>query len=153
MDEFYMYKALLQAEKSLSTNDVPVGAVIVQEDKIIGRGYNRIEKYGDSLAHAEISAIKQAQKKLGYKHLLNCTIYVTLEPCSMCAGAIILARIPNLVIGTRDPKTGACGSLFNIVEENKLNHRCNVTKGILEQECSNILNNFLRKIRKSKLNG
>jgi tRNA(adenine34) deaminase len=149
MDEYYMYKALLEAEKALANDDVPVGCVIVHNDTIIARAYNQIEKKKDSTAHAELTAIKKATKKIGYKHLLDCTMYVTLEPCAMCAGAIVLARIPRLVIGTKDPKTGACGSVLNITNEKRLNHRCDVRFGVLEEKCSYILKDFFKKLRKT----
>jgi len=146
-----MYKAILEAEKAAGNDDVPVGAIIVRDGKIIGRGYNQVEKKGDSLAHAELIAIRQAIKKTGHKHLLDCTMYITLEPCSMCAGAIVLARIPRLVIGAKDPKTGACGSVMNIVQDDRLNHRCEITRGILETECSKLLKDFFRMIRVKKI--
>ncbi len=142
--------ALELAEQSLKTNDVPVGAVIVRNGEIIGKGYNCIEKTGNPLNHAEIIAIKQAVDNIGHKHLLNCKMYVTLEPCSMCAGAIVLARISNLIIGAKDPKTGACGSLYNLVQDAKLNHRCRVENGILAEECSALLKNFFREVREQK---
>ncbi len=151
MNEYYMYKAILEAEKAAGNDDVPVGAIIVRDGKIIGRGYNQVEKKGDSLAHAELIAIRQAIKKTGHKHLLDCTMYITLEPCSMCAGAIVLARIPRLVIGAKDPKTGACGSVMNIVQDDRLNHRCEITRGILETECSKLLKDFFRMIRVKKI--
>jgi len=145
-----MHKAIVQAEKAAANYDVPVGAVIVRNNKIIGRGYNQVEKKDDATAHAEIIAIRQAIKKNGRKHLLDCTMYVTLEPCSMCAGAIVLARIPRLVIGTKDPKTGACGSILNIAQNEKLNHRCEITTGILETECSQMLKDFFKQLRTDK---
>ena len=145
-----MYKAILEAGKALENEDVPVGCIIVKDNKIIGRGYNQVEKKGNPLAHAEIQAINQAVRKTGHKHLLDCTMYVTLEPCAMCAGAIVLARIPRLVIGATDPKTGACGSILNIVQEKKLNHRVDITRGILEKECSNMLKDFFKKLRQKK---
>ena len=150
MDEYYMYKALTEAGKAADYEDVPVGCVIVFNDKIIARGYNQIEKKKDPLAHAELQAIKQAVRKTGHKHLLNCTMYVTLEPCPMCAGAIVLARIPKLVIGAKDPKTGACGSVMDITNHNTLNHRCEVTTGVLEKECSSVLKEFFKDLRKKK---
>ncbi len=151
MDEYYMLKAILEAEKAGKNDDVPVGCVIVREDKIIARGYNQVEKKGDPSAHAELNAIRKAVKKIGHKHLLDCTMYVTLEPCSMCAGAIVLARIPQLVVGAKDPKTGACGSLLNITNNKKLNHRCQVQFGILEDKCSAVLKDFFKKLRTSKI--
>jgi tRNA(adenine34) deaminase len=142
--------ALGLAEESLKSKDVPVGAVIVRNGEIIGQGYNCIEKTGNPLNHAEIIAINQAVQNIGHKHLLNCKMYVTLEPCSMCAGAIVLARIPKLIIGTADPKTGACGSLFNIVQDERLNHRCKIENGVLEEECSALLKKFFRDVREQK---
>jgi tRNA(adenine34) deaminase len=145
----YMQEALKEARKALKFGDVPIGAVIVSDNKIIGRGYNQVEKKNDSTAHAEIIAIKSAIKKYGYKHLLNCTIYVTLEPCTMCSGAIVLARIPYLVYGAEDPKAGASGSLYAITDDKRLNHRCQITNGILADECSIIIKDFFHKLRKN----
>lgn len=150
--EKYMKEALKSARRSLKSRDVPVGAVIVKDGKIIGRGFNSIERKGNPLEHAEIAAISSAVKKTGFKHLTDCDMYVTLEPCSMCAGAIVLARLRNLFIGAPDPKTGACGSLYSITEDKRLNHRCNVVSGILEKECSGIIKDFFRSIRESKKN-
>lgn len=150
--EKYMKEALKSARRSLKSGDVPVGAVIVKGGKIIGRGFNCIERKGNPLKHAEIAAISSAVKKTGFKHLTDCDMYVTLEPCSMCAGAIVLARLRNLFIGAPDPKTGACGSLYSITEDMRLNHRCNVVSGILEKECSGIIKDFFRSIRESKKN-
>lgn len=145
-----MYKTIMEAEKSEDSEDVPVGCIIVQDNKIIGRGFNQVEKKGNPLAHAEIQAINQAVRKTGYKHLQDCTMYVTLEPCSMCAGAIVLARIPRLVIGASDPKTGACGSVLNIVQKKELNHQVEITRGVLGKECSALLKNFFKKLRQKK---
>ena len=147
---FYMKKAIVDAEKCLKHGDVPVGVVIVKGNEIISNGHNQVEQKTNSLAHAEISAINKAIKEIGYKHLLECEMYVTLEPCSMCAGAIVLARIPKLFIGASDPKTGACGSIFNIANNEKLNHRCEIETGILQNECSNLLRLFFREIREQK---
>jgi len=146
-EEKYMEHALTLARECLINGDVPVGAVVVYNDKIIGEGKNSIEKTGNSLAHAEIIAINNAIENLGYKHLLNCELYVTLEPCSMCAGAIVLARIPKLIIGTMDTKTGACGSILNITSNEKLNHQCEIVSGILQNDCSIILKDFFKKLR------
>ena len=148
IDFFNIQIALSEAKKSLISADVPVGAIIVKDNKIISRAHNQIEQKGDSTAHAELLAIQKAIKKIGYKHLLDCTLYVTLEPCSMCAGAIVLARIPRVVYGATDPKTGACGSLYNIINDNRLNHRCEVISGVLEDECSKLLKDFFKKLRK-----
>jgi len=149
-----MKKALKAARNSLKSGDVPVGAVIVKDGVIVGRGYNRIEHSGDPLDHAEIRAIRSAVRRTGYKHLTGCDMYVTLEPCSMCAGAIVLARIGTLYTGAADPKTGACGSLYSIVEDKRLNHRCNVVRGILEKECSQLIKDFFQELRNNrKING
>lgn len=155
LDIKYMKDALSEAKKSLLSEDVPIGAVIVCEDKIISRAYNQVEKKNDSTAHAEIIAIKRAVKKNGYKHLLNCTIYTTLEPCAMCAGAIVLARIKRLVFASFEPKSGASSSLFNITNDKRLNHRCQVTSGVLDLESSTLLKSFFKEIRakRSQNNG
>ncbi len=144
-----MAVAIELAKQSTEYEDVPVGAVIVHNDIIIGRGYNQIEKMNNSLVHAEIIAINDAISNYGYKHLLDCSIYVTLEPCAMCAGAIVLARISHLIYGAKDPKTGACGSLFNIPQDERLNHRVNVISGIKEDECSRLLKDFFKELRKT----
>jgi tRNA(adenine34) deaminase len=146
----YMKKAIVEAEKCLKNGDVPVGVLIVKGNEIISLGHNQVEQKSNSLAHAEISAINKAVKSIGYKHLHECEMYVTLEPCSMCAGAIVLARIPKLFIGASDPKTGACGSVFNIANNEKLNHRCEIEIGILQTECTNLLRLFFRDIRELK---
>ena len=146
-----MQEALKEAEKAFREDEVPVGAVIVHRDKIIARGYNQIERLKDPTAHAEMIAITSAASYLGTKWLNQASLYVTIEPCSMCAGAMVLARIENLFFGARDPKTGACGSIVNIANHKKLNHRIKVTKGILESECSALLKEFFKQKRK-KLN-
>ena len=146
-----MQEALKEAEKAFREDEVPVGAVIVHRDKIIARGYNQIERLKDPTAHAEMIAITSAASYLGTKWLNQASLYVTIEPCSMCAGAMVLARIENLFFGASDPKTGACGSIVNIANHKKLNHRIKVTKGILESECSALLKEFFKQKRK-KLN-
>ncbi|MDD5477564.1 MAG: tRNA adenosine(34) deaminase TadA [Candidatus Omnitrophica bacterium] len=143
-----MQEALKEAEKAFCEDEVPVGAVIVHKDKIIARGHNQIERLKDPTAHAEIIAITSAASYLGTKWLNQASLYVTIEPCSMCAGALVLARIKNLYFGSSDPKTGACGSIINIVNHKKLNHRIKVTGGILQEECSSILKDFFKKKRK-----
>ncbi|MCX6152955.1 MAG: nucleoside deaminase [Candidatus Kapabacteria bacterium] len=143
----FMSLALREAAKAANYGDVPVGCVVVCEGKIIGRGRNSIERKSDSLLHAELIAIQKAIKKNKYKHLLNCTIYVTLEPCAMCSGAIVLARIPRLVIAANDPKTGASGSLYSITEDARLNHRCEVVRGVMADESSLLLKGFFKKLR------
>ena len=143
-----MQEALKEAEKAASEDEVPVGAVIVHKDKIIARGYNQVERLKDPTAHAEIIAITSAANYLGTKWLNEASLYVTIEPCSMCAGALVLARIKNLYFGASDPKTGACGSVANIANHKKLNHRIKVTKGILAAECSFLLKEFFKKKRR-----
>lgn len=147
MDNFFMNKALDEAYEAYELDEVPIGAVIVKDGKIIGKGYNRKEVSLDTTNHAEIMAIKEASKNLKNWRLTGCTMYVTVEPCPMCAGAIINSRITELVIGTMDPKGGACGSLYNIVEDDRLNHRVEVRRGILEEECSSIMKEFFKKLR------
>jgi len=144
-----MSEALKEAQKAFDEDEVPVGAVIVHEGKIIARGHNQVERLKDPTAHAEIIAITSAANYLGTKWLSEASLYVTIEPCSMCAGALVLARIKNLCFGASDPKTGACGSVVNIVNHKKLNHRIKVSKGILEAECSYLLKEFFRKKRKN----
>ena len=143
----YMGEALKEAEKALRLDEVPVGAVIVRGDEIIGRGHNRTRTDNDPTAHGEMIAIRQAAEKLGGWRLPDCTMYVTLEPCSMCAGAIVWSRIDRLVIGAMDPKAGACGSVFNIPQEERLNHYVDVESGVRQEECSAILSDFFRDLR------
>jgi len=149
-DEFYMKLAIQEAKKALKNNDVPIGAIIVNNGEIVSSGYNKVEKKGDSTAHAEMIAIKRAIKSIGYKHLNNCSLYVTLEPCPMCAGAIVLSRLKRLIYGASDPKSGACDSLYSITNDKRLNHRCIIKKGVLEEECSKLLSDFFRELRKIK---
>ena len=146
-DEKWMRHALAEAQLALKKNEVPIGAVVVYEDKIIGRGHNQVESLKDPTAHAEIIAIGAACNFLNSWRLSGCSIYVTVEPCSMCAGAIVLSRPERLIFGAKDPKTGACGSLYNIVQDIRLNHQVEVTPYILEQECTQILESFFEKIR------
>ena len=150
--EQWMRFALQEAEKALAENEVPVGAVIVFQNKIIGRGYNRIEKLQDATAHAEIQAITAASETLGSRRLLETTLYVTLEPCVMCAGAISQARIPLVVFGTRDPKGGACGSLYNILKDERLNHTAEIVENILAKEAAGLLSSFFKQLRKNQKN-
>ena len=142
-----MKEALRQAKKAYSLGEVPIGCVIVHEGKIIGRGYNRRNTDKNTLAHAEITAIRKASKVIGDWRLEECTIYITLEPCQMCAGAIIQARIPEVVIGCMNPKAGCGGSILNILEHPQFNHQAAVTRGILEQECSDLLKLFFMELR------
>jgi len=147
-----MQEALKEARKAFQEDEVPVGAVIVYDNQIIARGYNQVERLKDPTAHAEMIAITSAANYLGTKWLNQASLYVTIEPCSMCAGAMVLARIKNLYFGARDPKTGASGSVINIVNHKKLNHRVKVTKGILRAECGSLLKDFFRKKRKESKN-
>ena len=147
IQEKYMKAALKQAEKALALGEVPIGCVIVHEGKIIGRGYNRRNTDKNTLAHAEITAINKASKKIGDWRLEECTLYVTLEPCQMCAGAIVQARVTEVVMGCMNPKAGCGGSILNILEMPQFNHQVQVTRGILETECSEILKTFFTQLR------
>ena len=146
-DEKYMKEALKEANKAYKLGEVPIGCVIVYEGKIIGRGYNRRNTDKTPLAHAEISAIKKASKIIGDWRLEGCTLYVTLEPCQMCSGAIIQARIDRVVMGSMNPKAGCAGSLLNILENESFNHQALVTRGVLKDECSEILVKFFKELR------
>jgi tRNA(adenine34) deaminase len=149
--EYWMEMALREAEISLKRKEVPVGAVIVHEGAVIGKGSNQIEMLQDPTAHAEMIAITAAASHLGNRRLEKCTLYVTLEPCPMCAGAIVLARMPLLVFGAYDPKAGACSSLYTITNDIRLNHRVHTIGGILEAKCGGILKEFFQKQRAKKL--
>ncbi|MBQ9123224.1 MAG: tRNA adenosine(34) deaminase TadA [Lachnospiraceae bacterium] len=152
LDEKYMKSALTQAKKALALGEVPIGCVIVYQGKIIGRGYNRRNTDKNTLAHAEITAINKASKKIGDWRLEECTLYVTLEPCQMCAGAIVQARIPKVVMGCMNPKAGCAGSILNILNMPQFNHQVETSKGILEEECSTMLKVFFKDLRiKNKL--
>lgn len=148
--EKYMKQAIKQAEKAYENLEVPVGAVIVKDNKIIARAYNQKESKNDTTNHAEILAIKKASKKLNSWRLLDCEMYVTLEPCSMCAGALIQSRIKKIYIGAMDKKTGACGSVLNLLEDYKFNHKVEVETGVMQNECENILKDFFKKLRTIK---
>ena len=150
LDTKYMKEAIKQAKKALKLKEVPIGCVIVYQDKIIARGYNRRNTDKTTLGHAEITAIKKASRVIGDWRLEDCTIYITLEPCQMCAGAIVQARIPRVVIGSMNPKAGCGGSVLNILQMEQFNHRCEVTRGVLEEECSTMLSEFFRKLREKK---
>ncbi|MDP3386443.1 MAG: tRNA adenosine(34) deaminase TadA [Eubacteriales bacterium] len=147
MNEYFMTEALKEAQKAYDMEEIPIGAIIVKDGIIIGRGFNQKETTCDSTAHAEIIAIKEASEKLNAWRLTGCTMYVTLEPCAMCAGALVNARIDKLVVGASDPKTGACGSVFNIVQDKRLNHQIELQVGILAEDCSTILKLFFEKLR------
>lgn len=147
VQEKYMKEALKQAKKAYALGEVPIGCVIVHEGKIIGRSYNRRNTDKNTLAHAEITAINKASKVIGDWRLEDCTLYVTLEPCQMCAGAIVQARIPEVVMGCMNPKAGCAGSILNILDMPQFNHQVAVTRGILEQECSDMLKLFFSELR------
>ncbi len=150
IDDLYMSEALKQACEAFGADEVPVGAVIVHEGRIIARAHNQIEMLKDPTAHAEMIAITQAAAHLGSERLLDCSLYATIEPCSMCAGALVLARVKHIYYGAKDPKTGACGSVFDIANSKKLNHRIKVTGGVLEKECGSLVTEFFKKKRKKK---
>ncbi len=146
-DEKYMKLAINQAQKAFDLGEVPIGCVIVYEGKVIGRGYNRRNTDKNTLAHAEITAINKASKKIGDWRLEGCTLYVTLEPCQMCSGAIVQARIPKVVIGCDNPKAGCAGSILNILNHPSFNHQVETVKGVLEEECSRMLTDFFKGLR------
>lgn len=150
IDEYYMNEALKQAKKAKKINEVPIGCVIVHNGKIIARGYNRRNTDKSTLAHAEIIAIRKAGKTIGDWRLEDCVMYVTLEPCPMCAGAIVQARIPRVVMGTMNSKAGCAGSVINILQLEKLNHQVEIEKGILQEECQKIMQDFFKELRISK---
>jgi tRNA(adenine34) deaminase len=148
MHDFFMRMALDQAQQAMADNEVPVGAVIIHQGRIVAAAYNQREQLRDPTAHAEMIAITQAAESLGDWRLEDCTLYVTLEPCPMCAGAILQARIPHVVFGARDPKAGAVTSLFQLLNDSRLNHACNVVAGVLEPECGQILSQFFQQQRR-----
>lgn len=149
-DESFMKQAVKQAKQAYDKLETPIGCVIVHEDKIIARGYNKRNMKKNTLAHAEILAINKASKVLGDWRLEDCTMYVTLEPCPMCAGAIVQARIPHVVIGSMNPKAGCAGSVLNLLQQDGLNHQVEITKGVLAEECSGLMTSFFRELRKKK---
>jgi tRNA(adenine34) deaminase len=144
IDRRFMQEALDLARRALDSEDVPVGAVVVHENRVIGRGYNQREKLGDPTAHAEMIALTAAAEYLQQWRLEGCTMYVTLEPCPMCAGALVLARVARLVYAAEDPKTGACGSLFEITDDPRLNHRIDTTAGVLAEPAAELIRSFFR---------
>ena len=146
-DEHYMKKALRQAQRAASLGEVPIGCVIVCGDKVVGRGCNMRNTKKTTLAHAEITAIDKASKKLGDWRLEGCTMYVTLEPCQMCSGAIVQSRLDRVVIGTKNPKAGCAGSILNLLDMEQFNHRVEITNGVLENECSKLLKSFFKDLR------
>jgi tRNA(adenine34) deaminase len=147
-----MRRAIGEAEKAFEDGEVPVGAVVVRDHRIVGRGHNQTETLQDPTAHAEMIAISAAANTLGSWRLEGCTLYVTLEPCTMCSGAIVLARIERLVFGAADPKAGACGSLRNVVQDPRLNHRVGIVSGLLEGEISALMKTFFQNLRADKRN-
>jgi tRNA(adenine34) deaminase len=149
-DQDYMRMAIALAEEAASLGEVPVGALVVKNGEVIGRGRNAPISLNDPTAHAEIQAMREAAKHLGNYRLVDCTLYVTLEPCAMCSGAIQHSRISRLVYGASDPKTGCCGSVINLMAENKLNHHCEVTSNVIGDECGSLLSSFFRQRRLDK---
>lgn len=149
-EEKYMRAAIREARKAYALQEVPIGCVIVYEDKIIARGYNRRNTDRNTIAHAEMSAIKKASRKLGDWRLEGCTMYVTLEPCQMCAGAIVQARMDEVVIGSMNPKAGCAGSVLNLLEVPAFNHQVKITKGVLEEDCTAMLSTFFKELREQK---
>ena len=149
-DEKYMKEAIRQAKKAKALDEVPIGCVIVYEDKIIARGYNRRNTDKNTLSHAELNANRKASKKLGDWRLEGCTMYITLEPCQMCAGAIVQARVSRVVIGSMNPKAGCAGSVLNILQMDRFNHQVELTKGVLQEECSTMLSDFFKELREKK---
>ena len=149
-DEKYMREALKQAKKAYDLNETPIGCVIVHDGKIIGRGYNRRNTDKNPLAHAEIAAIKKASKKMGDWRLEECTLYVTLEPCQMCAGAIVQARVERVVVGCMNPKAGCAGSILNLLEMAEFNHQVQLETGVLGEECSALMKMFFKELREKQ---
>lgn len=150
IDEKYMREALKQAKKAYHLDETPIGCVIVHEGKIIGRGYNRRNTDKSPLAHAEIAAIRKASKKMGDWRLEECTMYVTLEPCQMCAGAIIQSRLTRVVVGCMNPKAGCAGSVLNLLDVKEFNHQAELTTGVLGEECSALMTGFFRELREKQ---
>lgn len=147
--EFFMKEALKEARRAYELNEIPIGAVVVKADEIIGRGHNLVESENNSLKHAEMIAMEEACKKINNKYLNECEIYVTVEPCAMCSGAILNSRIKRLIYGVDEPKTGSAGSLINILQFPRFNHFVAIKSGILEEECKILMNDFFNNLRKS----
>lgn len=152
MDEIYMKEALKQAKKAAAIGEVPIGCVIVYNDTIIARGYNKRNTKKTTLAHAEMIAIERASKRLGDWRLEGCTMYVTLEPCQMCSGAIVQSRLDKVVIGSMNPKAGCAGSVCNLLQMKEFNHQVELITGVLEEKCTNLLQNFFKELREQKKN-
>jgi len=146
-DERYMKEAVKQAKKAYALGEVPIGCVIVYQGKVIGKGYNRRTIDKNALAHGELQAIRKANKKIGDWRLEDCTMYVTLEPCQMCSGAIVQSRMKRVVIGCMNPKAGCAGSILNLLDVKEFNHQVEITTGILEEECSNMMKQFFKELR------
>ena len=149
-DEKYMKQAIKQAQKAYAIGEVPIGCVIVYQDKVIGRGYNRRTIDNNTLAHAELIAIKKASKKLNDWRLEDCTLYVTLEPCQMCAGAIVQARVTRVVVGCMNPKAGCAGSILNLLDMAEFNHQVELTTGVMGEECSQMMKTFFKELRMAR---
>ncbi len=149
-DEKYMKEALKQAEKAYALGETPIGCVIVYQDKIIGRGYNRRTIDKNTLAHAELTAIRKACRKMGDWRLEECTMYVTLEPCQMCSGAIVQSRMTRVVVGCMNPKAGCAGSVLNLLQMPEFNHQSELTTGVLEEQCSQMMKSFFKELREQK---
>lgn len=148
--EKYMKEALIEAQAAYDKGEIPIGAIVEKDGKIIGRGHNLTESSKDPTAHAEMIALRQAAQTLGGWRLIGCNVYVTAEPCAMCAGAMVWARIQKVYIGTMDPKAGACGSVFNIPQDSRLNHYVEIETGLMQSECSRIIKSFFRELRNKK---
>ena len=153
INEIYMAEALKQAQEAFEEDEVPVGAIIVHKGRVIAKAHNQVERLKDPTAHAEMIALTQATNYLGSKWLNDCVMYVTIEPCSMCAGALVLSRMKNLYFGAMDPKAGACGSALNIINHKNLNHRVIIKKDILKEDCSSLLKEFFSRKRTKQLAG
>ena len=149
-DEFWMREALAEAKNALQLGEVPIGAVVVRGNEVVGRGFNRREVDADPLGHAELLAIRQAASEVGDWRLVGCTLYATLEPCAMCAGALVNSRIERLVFAARDPKAGFCGSLGDLVRDQRLNHRLEVVEGVLAEEAGALLRDFFASLRRNR---
>lgn len=149
-EEKFMREAVRQAKKALALGEVPIGCVITYEDRIIARGYNRRNTDKNPLSHAEIIAIRKASRKMGDWRLEGCTMYVTLEPCPMCSGAIVQARMDKVVMACKNPKAGCCGSILNLLQEERFNHQVELEQGVMEEECSALLSDFFRELRRKK---
>ena len=149
-DEKYMKEAVKQAKKAYAIGEVPIGCVIVYEDRSIGRGYNRRTIDKNTLAHAELLAIKKASRRMNDWRLVGCTMYVTLEPCQMCAGAIVQSRMTRVVVGCMNPKAGCAGSVLNLLRMEEFNHQAELTTGVLEEECSQMMKEFFKELREKK---